>query len=178
MAPAGFVPVKLIDLKGYRPMQSELAAVPDAVAELQTFPNWSTVFGITAPPSGQLAQRLQVAAQWTSLLAQTDEWSSYVKSMEGMAWKDALQVLGSLKVPFQLASAASPAMLGEYPALARLLGAQKVAAKRAVSTRKKKAAAKAATAAASATAAAAAVTAPAATEGAPAAPARVVTVQG
>ena len=65
-APAGFVPVAPLDLKGYRPMQSELAAMPDAVAELQTFPDWSSVFGITAPASGQLAQRLQVTAQWTS----------------------------------------------------------------------------------------------------------------
>src|ERR1700722_15245761 len=172
--PAGFVPVRAVDLKGYRPMQSELASVPDAVAELQSFPNWSLIFGITAPPSTQVGQRLQVAAQWTSLLAQSNSWTSYVKSMEGMAWKDALEVMDSLKVPFQLASAASPSMLSQYPALTRLLGAQKVVAKRAVSTKKKNAAA----ASAATTTAATAAAAPAVATAAPETPPRVVTVQG
>ncbi|HEY6462589.1 MAG TPA: hypothetical protein VIY73_20610, partial [Polyangiaceae bacterium] len=77
----------------------------------------------------------------------------------------------------------NPALLGEYPALARLLGASKVVAKRATATKKKNAK-DAATAAAtpggaSSTASPAtpanggATTAPAT-----AAPARIVTVQG
>jgi hypothetical protein len=179
VGPAGFVPVPAVDLKGYRPLQAELACVPDAVYELQSFPNWQQIFGITAPPSTQVAARLQVAAQWTSLLAQSNSWTSYVKSQEGMAWKDALLVIDSLKAPFQLASAASPSMSSQYPALNRLLGAQKVVAKRAVSTKKKNAAANAATAAAAtATAAPAATPTVAAASDASTTPARVVTVQG
>jgi len=182
-APVGFVPVSAIDLRGYRPMQSELASVPDSVAELNNFPNWSLVFGMTAPPAAQIAQRLQVAAQWTALLAQSNDWMTYVKSQEGMAWKDALESIEALKLPFQLATTANPSMLGQYPSLARLLGAQKVVAKRAVSTKAKKTkatnTANAATAASVTPAPAAAGTTPAAgTAGAALAAARTVTVTG
>jgi hypothetical protein len=160
-------------------MASEIAAVPDAVAELQVFTDYMTVFGITAPDPGQLGQRLTIAAQWTTLLSQSSGWNTYVRSQEGMAWKDALLLMDKLKLPFQLASAANPALLSSYPALARLLGASTVVAKRAVATKKKNA-----KNAAAASAAAAAQPGPTPVAGAagaaapvPAAP-RVVTVQG
>jgi len=177
VAPSGFVPVPGADLKGYRPMQSELACVPDAVMELQSVPNWGLIFGITAPPAAQVAQRLSVASQWTGLLSDSQEWLAYVKSQEGMAWKDGLEVMETLKAPFQLATTANPAMLKQYPALQRLLGAQKVVAKKAVSTKKKNKATAAANAAAAASATPA--TAPAVTAAPDATtPARVVTVSG
>jgi hypothetical protein len=128
--PNGFVPVNAADLRGYRPMASEIAALPDAIVELQGFSDYLTLFGITAPPLDELVQRLSIAGQWTSVLSQTLGWSKYVKSQEGMAWKDALEFTEKLKAPFQLATAANPALLSQYPALARLLGASKAAALR------------------------------------------------
>jgi hypothetical protein len=162
-------------------MASEIAALPDAVAELQGFTDYTSLFGITAPPRDELVQRLSIAAQWTSVLSQSSGWLKYVKSQEGMAWKDALLLTEQLKVPFQLASTANSSLLSDYPALARLLGASKVVAKRAVATRAKN------KAAATAPADTAAPAQPSATPGAngangaqaPApAPARVVTVTG
>ena len=173
--PAGFVPVNALDLRGFRPMQSELASVPDAILELSNFANYTGIFGITAPPSSQVSQRLTVAAQWTSLYSASTAWFTYVKSQEGMAWKDALELVEKLKAPFQLASASNPALLSKYPALARMLGAQKVVAKRAVSARVKNQTPAAAAALAAATAPAAT---PPVAPAAPAVPARVVTVQG
>jgi hypothetical protein len=52
-----------------------------------------------------------------------------------MAWKDALESIEALKPAFALASTANPSMLKQYPSLGRLLGAQKVVARRGVSTR-------------------------------------------
>ena len=184
--PAGYVPVTGADLRGYRPLQSELATVGDAVAEIQSVPSWTDIFGITAPPPGEIAPRLQVASDWTALLAASNAWTAYVKSQEGMAWKDALLSMESLKAPFQLASTASPALLKQYPALARLLGAKTVVAKRGATTR---ATAAKTTAANNASAVAAAATAAqikaatdaavaAATAGAAPAPTRNVTVTG
>jgi len=173
--PSGFVPITGADLRGFHPQASQVAAVPDALAELQTFTNYTAMFGITAPDLAQLTQRLDVALQWTTLLSQSSAWTAYVKSQEGMAWKDALLLVESLETPFGLASQANPALLSQYPALARLLGARKVVAKRAASSRAKNkaVAAKAATAA---SASAAPAPSPAATP-APVPP-RVVTVQG
>ena len=173
--PAGFVPVNAIDMRGWRPMQSELASVPDAILELEDFPNYVALFGITAPPADQVSARLTVAAAWTTLFASTTAWYTYVKSQEGMAWKDALELVDQLKTPFQLAAASNPALLNQYPAIARMLAAKKVASKRAVSTRAKN---KKAAQAASAQAAAPATAQPAGEPAAPAVPARVVTVQG
>jgi hypothetical protein len=179
--PAGFVPVNAIDLRGYRPMQSELASVPESVKELLAFPNWSSVFGITAEPAKQIAQRLEVASQWTALYAASTDWETYVKSQEGMAWKDALESIEALKPAFALASTANPSMLKQYPSLGRLLGAQKVVAKRGVSTRiknKKAEAKKAELAAAANQSTAAATTAASGSSESAANGGRVVTVTG
>ncbi|HEY3819076.1 MAG TPA: hypothetical protein VGL81_18025 [Polyangiaceae bacterium] len=174
--PDGFVPVAGADLQGYHPLASQIASVPDSITEMQAFTGYTSLFGITAPDLGQLSQRLGVAIQWTTLLSQSSAWFTYVKSQEGLAWKDALLLLDQLKAPFQLASQANPALLSQYPAIARLLGARQVVGKRAAAARaKKKANAQTATAAAP-TPAAAASDAPA-TAAAPA-PTRVVTVQG
>src|SRR5262249_35266290 len=67
--PAGFIPVNAIDLRGFRPMQSELASVPDAILELNNFQNYTLLFGITAPPASQVSARLTVAAAWTALFS-------------------------------------------------------------------------------------------------------------
>lgn len=164
-------------------MASEIAAVPDALAELQGLTDYDTVFGITAPPRDQLVQRLATAVQWTPVLSQSSGWLRYVKSQEGLAWKDALELTEKLKVPFQLASTANPGLLSQFPSLARLLGASKVVSKRAVATRTKNKKT-AATAAADAAAAAAqpAATSPAGNGNGAAAPApaaaRIVTMQG
>jgi hypothetical protein len=169
--PGGYVPTPGVDLQGYRPIASEVASVPDAVLELASFPNWGLIFGMTAPPASQVAQRLQVAAQWSAVLAATEAWFEYVKSQTGLAWKSGLEVMQDLKAPFQLAATQSPGMASAFPALDRLLSAQQTVAQRGAATRKRDAAA---TAAAPATTGAtgtetAASTAPAAIP-APAAP--------
>jgi hypothetical protein len=178
--PNGFVPVSGADLRGFHPLASQVAAVPDAIIELQTFTNYGALFGITAPDVGQLTQRLSVATQWTTLLSQSSAWHTYVKSQEGLAWKDALELVFQLQTPFELASQVNPALLSQYPALARLLGARRVVAKRAAASRAKKKANAATTAAG-----AAPTPAPNAGNGnsAPATPpapaaTRIVTVQG
>jgi hypothetical protein len=175
--PGGFVPVSGADLRGFHPLASQIAAVPDSITELQTFTNYGALFGITAPDVGQLTQRLNVASQWTALLSQTSAWYKYVKSQEGMAWKDALELVFQLQTPFELASQANPALLSQYPAVARLLGARKAVGKRAAAARAKNKANAATNAADTA-----ATPAPNAGSGAPATPAapptRIVTVQG
>jgi hypothetical protein len=189
--PSGFIPVNPADLRGFRVMASEAAAVPNAITELEGFAGYTSVFGITAPDVGQLTQRLDVANQWTLLLSQTAAWYKYARSQQGMAWKDALLLVDALTTPFDLAAAANPALLSQYPAIARMLGAKEIVAKRAAVTRAKNKKDKA-TEAANAAAAAPAPSPAAAPAGngangtngangaaAPApAPTRVVTVQG
>jgi len=133
--PDGFVEPNPWDFQGYRPLASHIAALPDALTELQSFADYADVFGITAPDRAQLLQRVAAAAEWTAVLAQAAAWRAYVTSQEAVAWKDALLLVQALKAPFELASRASPALRSRCPALARLLGARKAVARRAAATR-------------------------------------------
>jgi hypothetical protein len=136
--PSGFVPVNPLDLKGFHPMASEIGVASDAVLELQSFTNYVAVFGMTAPDQALLVTLLGIAAQWTSLLTASTNWLTYVRSNFGLAWKDAVVQMEALKAPFQLAVTRTPSLMSQYPALGRLLGAQKVVAKRAASARAKR----------------------------------------
>ena len=141
--PIGFVPVNPADLRGFRVLASQVAAVPDALAELQDFSNYTSLFGITAPDAVQLTERVTVAYEWTVQTSQTAAWYRYSQSQQGTAWKDALILLEALKPPFDLAATANPGLLSQYPAIARLLGAKTIVAKRAASSRARNKAAKA-----------------------------------
>ena len=138
----------------------------------------------------QLTQRISVAYDWTLLLSQTAAGYKYAKSQQA-AWRDARVLVDALKPPFDLASTANPAMLSQYPAIARLLGAKSVVAMRAATSRAKKVKADTQTAldAARASATSTQTSAPAPAAATPAvgeasgaaaaaAPARVGTVQG
>jgi hypothetical protein len=129
------VPANSKDYCGYRPKSSELAAAPDAIVELRSFTNYSVVFGSTAPSVDDLAQALDASLQWASMLADTSDWTAFVKSQEGMAWMATLLLVDKLKAPFSLASTNDPSLAARYPALARLLGAAKVIAKRGAATK-------------------------------------------
>ncbi|HEY2510793.1 MAG TPA: hypothetical protein VGI39_08055, partial [Polyangiaceae bacterium] len=102
--PAGFVPSNPKDYRGFRPKSSELAVVPDVVIELESFSDYVAVFAKTAPPEANIAQALDASLLWTAMLADSTEWFGYVKSQEGMAWKDTLTLVDKLKGPFALAS--------------------------------------------------------------------------
>jgi len=113
--PDGFVPVDPSDFQGYRPLASHLAALPDAVAEIQAFADYEAVFGITAPDRAELLRRVTAAAHWTALLAQVSAWLQYVQSQEAVAWKDALLLVQAFKAPFELASRADPGLPSRTP---------------------------------------------------------------
>ena len=173
--PAGFVPANPKDYRGFRPKSSEIAAVPDSVVELQNFTNYNVVFGSTAPAVGDLAQGLDASLLWTSLLADSSDWMAYVKSQEGMAWMVTLTLVDKLKAPFALASANDPTLAARYPALARLLGAAKVIAKRGAATKARTKAAAAGKPSTTKAKKAAAAKAAANTPAAPAAPVAAAT---
>jgi hypothetical protein len=175
--PEGFVPIDPLDVRGWYPMQSELAAVPDAIADLDGFVDYTALFGITAPPAALVSARLSAAAGWTTLYASTIAWCEYVRSQQGVAWREALELVDELKAPFRLAAARNPALLAEHVGLVRILEAKRLAAKRGVSTRARNAKAAYAASVADATA----LPPPAAPQPATAPatpPARVVTIEG
>jgi hypothetical protein len=133
--PAGFVPVNPRDYRGFHPMASQLAALPEALAELRAFADYSARFGTTAPRAAELTRRLAAAAQWAAIFAQTAAWYEYVQSQHLTTWRDAVELMNELKSPFQLASRADPALAAQYPAIARLLAATRVNAKRSAASR-------------------------------------------
>lgn len=162
--PSNFAAGNAADLQGFRAIGAQVASVGEALAEIRGFTDYAAVFGIAAPDPAQLTERLDIASQWTGLLAESAAWHRYVQSQQGVAWKLALVLLGQLKEPFRLASRANPDLRIRYTALARLLGARTDVAHRAAASRaknaKEKAARKAAAEAAAATTPASAATDP------------------
>jgi hypothetical protein len=55
-------------------------------------------------------------------------WTTYAKSQQGIAWKEALQMMEKMKRPFELAAEANPGLIGKHQGLARLLGASRASA--------------------------------------------------
>lgn len=140
--PEDFVPVPAADLRGYRPMHSEIAAASDAAAEIPRVQEWGATFGLGAPAPDLLATRLELAARWSAFRAQLMAFVVYVKSREGVAWKDAFDVIEGMKLPFALAAKADPARLGSFRGLARLLSAQAQVSQRGAASRARRLAAR------------------------------------
>jgi hypothetical protein len=135
--PQGFVQPNRSDFRGVRPKKMELAAVPDAVLELQGFADYGAVLGQTAPPLDQVVAALTLAYQWTRVSGPTTAWAAYVRAMDEVTWKSAFALVDALKPSFALASQRDPTLAARYPALARFLSAAKVIAQKANATKKR-----------------------------------------
>jgi hypothetical protein len=136
--PPSFVPFPAVDRLGWRPLKTALALVPDALAEIAAYPEWNATFGRIAPTASQIEERLQVAAKWSHDLARSKQWTAYVQSCEGEAWRSALATLGELKVAFQLVIQKNPELSAKFSALGTLLDAQAAVARRSAATKRKK----------------------------------------
>jgi hypothetical protein len=121
-APSGFVATPGTDNRGLQPKKAHLAAMPDALDELDRFTDYDKVFGMTAPPLENTKQTLGAAGGWSSQRAQMRSWDLYCRTQEGLAWREARGLIDR--------------MSQRYPGLARLFGASKQIAQRAASTRK------------------------------------------
>jgi len=80
---------------------------------------------------------------WSSMRLATSEWDEYCVLQEGYAWRAIRATLLRLEQAFLLAAQANPQLVATYPGLSSLLGAKKVIAQKAASTRRLNKAAKA-----------------------------------
>ena len=133
--PSGFVPVTGGFATGVRPTKGELMAMPDAIAELQTFTDYATVLGQTVPTQANVLATFAAADAWSVMGVATKAWEAYVSNEEGVGWTAVRQQIASLKPAFKLAAAANPALLTTYPKLAALLGAKSAIAKKGSATK-------------------------------------------
>ena len=135
--PEGFVPVDMKYYLGTLPKGAQLTVMAGAVTELRDkFPNYSTVFGTTAPPLPSVLQAFDVANQWSAMHGKLDVLSVYCASQEALAWYEVHGFMARLRPAFTLAVTANAAVASEHPSLTRLFGAQKEIAQKAVTTRK------------------------------------------
>ena len=135
--PQGFVPTNGTDYRGLLPRKTELAVLPDAVAELQRFTSFAQTFGKTMPPLATVLGFLNAAEQWSSMRAKSSEWDLYCRTQEGLAWKDARDLMSSSMRPaFTMAVSTDASIASDNPSIARLLEANSTIAKRGAATRK------------------------------------------
>lgn len=136
--PAGYSPVVLNDYRGFHPIAGQLAAAPDAAQELRTFTAFGLLFGSAVSSASQYADELEDAVQWTAQRVAAEQFLTYVKSGEAVAWKNALTDLDKLNTVVQLVLAQNPAALASCPALVRLFDAKKAVAKRSHASKARK----------------------------------------
>jgi hypothetical protein len=134
--PQGFVPTNGSDYRGLLPKKTELAVLPDAVAELKRFTDFAATFGKTVPSLPVVLGTFDSAQQWSSMRAKSAEWDLYCRTQEGLAWKDARGLIATMKPAFQMATSADATIASDNPSIARLLAANSTIARRGAATRK------------------------------------------
>jgi hypothetical protein len=134
--PQGFVPTNGADYRGLLPKKTELAVLPDAVGELKRFTNFSQAFGKTMPPLAVVLATLDAAEQWSSMRAKSTEWDLFSRTQEGLAWKDARDLIATMRPAFNMATSVDSTIATENPSITRLLDAATAIAQRAAATRK------------------------------------------
>jgi len=189
--PVGFVEANPKEFQGCRPKAAQVGVSPLVVTELTSSPTYGDDLGPTAPPARMIASAVNLAYRWRLIRNATEAWLAYVRTQDGLAWRDALALVTQLE-PFVLAAVTrDPSVAAAYPGLMRMFDAPKVIARTASATKKKAAKTKAQNAVTTAVNAAlahaaqgggeAAMAATPATTTAPqgaTSPARVVTVTG
>jgi hypothetical protein len=151
--PAGFVAPSGRAYMGYLPSARELAAASTAMSDLAAFDDYVALLGSAAPPAASVASAIGVGIQWATMRIPAEAWETYVRAQYGLAWKEAKTLLEELKPLFLHAMAKNPALASQYQGLTGMFDATKVAADKAIATKKRNAKTKAAQAKSTATAA-------------------------
>ena len=109
--------------------------MPQALADLQAFTNYTTVLGPSAPPEAQFAPAIDTAQKWSAARIAAQAWDQYCMTEEGMAWTLLRSLMANVAPAFALAVKANPTLATQYAGLAAFLGAKKAIAKKAASTK-------------------------------------------
>jgi hypothetical protein len=154
--PPNFTPVSLGLYKGAHVKGMQLAAIPNAIAEIQASASaYATTFGPAAPPADDIATNLTDASAWTAMRVKIEALLVFAKSGEAVAWKTGLANIEQLSAIYKVLANVNPALVAGFPAIGALVDVDKVLGQAAAQARARNAkarAAKAATPAATATA--------------------------
>jgi hypothetical protein len=133
--PEGATNANGVDYRAALPKKLELSAMPDVVAELQRFANYTEIFGKTAPPLEYVLQTAIAAAEWSAMRVLTEAWDAYSRTQEGASWADFRIIMEAMSPALDLAVKTDGTVSRQYPAIVRLFDAKRVIAKRGVVTR-------------------------------------------
>ncbi len=134
--PDGYTATDPTATRGVQPKSAQLAVMPEVIKELLRFTDYAEVFGKTAPPLASVLQTFQAAAQWSAMRVKSDTWEAFTRSQEGMSWRDVYAFMERMQPAFELAVQGDSSVGTLYPMIARLFGAQKLIAQKAVATKK------------------------------------------
>ncbi len=137
--PKGNVPVTLG--RGNRPRRAQVALAPKMAAELRASGDYAAQFGAGAPDASSVADSLETASAWSDSLQNATAWYQYTKQQEHLAWKHALGLTDTLRVPYEFRLSRDATVGESLPSTAKFFGAPKDSAMKAAATRKKNAAA-------------------------------------
>jgi hypothetical protein len=135
IVPAGFSPTPLKRFRGVYPNAYELQAGQGAADDLDRFADYPEVLGSTAVPAGTVSSSLRRALAWHTLRMAAEQWVTWVKAEDALAWQEADANIDEVRTLFTFASSKNPALAKQYPSLTQFLEGTKLVAKQAQATR-------------------------------------------
>jgi hypothetical protein len=144
LIPASFNQPAMSVFRGSYPNKFELLAMPAAVNDLGRFVDYTSLLGSSATPAATFAAVVTRGLAWRAIRQEAEDWVTYVKAEDAMAWKAVSPILDEVRPLFLFAVSKNASIASTYPGLAQLFNASKEVAKAAKTTRAKNAKATAA----------------------------------
>jgi hypothetical protein len=135
--PANDNPVAVSTRKGLHALQAEMNVAENAAKELRSSTLFSQILGPKLGTAQQIADAIDFAAQWYAQAQSGATWASYAQKESNLSWNYAQAMIDRVRVAYQAAAAADPAIDKELPNFAKLLGARQAVSARGAETKRR-----------------------------------------
>jgi hypothetical protein len=135
--PANGNPVAVDARKGLRALAAEVDVAENAAKELRSSTLFAQILGPKLGTAQQIADAIDFAAQWYAQAQSGATWASYTQKQSNLSWSYVQAMLNRVRVAYQAAAAADPAIEKELVNFTKLLGARQAVAAKAAATKRK-----------------------------------------
>ncbi len=136
-APIDDNPVAVDARKGMRAFQAEVDVAENAARELRASTLFPQILAAKLGTAQQIADAIDFAAQWYAQAQSGAAWASYTQKESNLSWNYAQAMIDRVRVAYQTAASADPAIAKELVNFTKLLSARQAVAAKAVVTKRK-----------------------------------------
>jgi hypothetical protein len=135
--PAADNPVAVSTRKGLHALAAQMDVAENAAKELRTSTLFSQILGPKLGTAKQFADAIDFAAQWYAQAQSGATWASYTQKESDLSWNYVQAMIDRMRVGYQAAVAADPAIANELPNFTKLLSVRQAVAAKGVETKRR-----------------------------------------